>query len=85
MFTDLTKTVSNPKYTDQKEISNLLEELDLFAFNEIYMGEEKSNSLIEVFKRGFENTIEYIFYDGFVNIRAILKKNNKYETLNEVA
>ena len=49
------------------------------------MGEEKSNSLIEVFKRGFENTIEYIFYDGFVNIRAILKKNNKYETLNEVA
>ena len=45
------------------------------------MGEEKSNSLIEVFKRGFENTIEYIFYDGFVNIRAILKKNSNQEII----
>jgi hypothetical protein len=29
--------------------------------------------------------IEYIFDDGFINIRAILKKNNKYECDEDIA
>lgn len=35
--------------------------------------------------RGFMKMVEFIFSEGYTNIRAILKKNNNLEIENEVA
>ena len=44
-----------------------------------------TNVLVEAMHCGFENMIDYIFSEGFSNIRAILKVNNNLEIDNEVA
>ena len=38
-----------------------------------------SNILLESMHRGFEPIIDYLFNEGFSNIRAILKKKNHLE------
>lgn len=66
---------------DSKEHLSILEDLDLFAFCEIKVNGQQSNALIQALKRGFDSMIEYCFNseEGFINIRSIIRKNNKFE------
>jgi hypothetical protein len=45
----------------------------------------KSNALIESLSIGLTKVMDYAFNDGFINIRAVMKKNNVYEIENDVA
>jgi hypothetical protein len=71
---------------DEEAILDILDELDLHAFSEIhYQDKSKSNALIESLKVGLTRVLDYAYNDGFINIRAVLKKNNVFEIENEVA
>jgi hypothetical protein len=70
---------------DNEEFLDLLDDLDLFAFSELQINGEKSNALLEGLNRGFSSIIDYAFTEGFVNVRATLKKSNIYEIENDVS
>jgi hypothetical protein len=79
---------SGKKFTLQEEEALLdkLDELDLFAFTPYEQEDGTStNILIEALKVGLTGVLDYAFNDGFINIRAVLKRNNVFEIENEVA
>ena len=71
----------------------MVDKLDLFQLQEISVRNQrveagkfrKTNILVEAMHRGFMKMVEFIFSEGYTNIRAILKKNNNLEIENEVA
>lgn len=75
----------NEKAKDVEDYIQLLEDLDLFAFTDITVNGVTSNAMIEAFNRGWKNMMQYIFDDGFINIRSILKMNNKFEYEEEIS
>ena len=78
---------------DSETYLELIRDLDLFLFKDITVSNKgvdngkprQTNVLIEAMHRGFVTVVDYIFREGFTNIRAILKKNNQLEIENEVA
>lgn len=71
---------------NEEALLDLLDELDLHAFSEIQTPEKtKSNALIESLSIGLNNVLDYAYNDGFINIRAVIKRNNVFEIENEVA
>ena len=81
----LQKIFEDPKSCDSEQYLDILDELDLFAFSEIQVKGFKTNALVEGLSRGFESIIDYGLRDGYVNIRAILKKNNIFEIENDIS
>jgi len=63
----------------------MLEELDLFAYREITVNGEQTNALLESLMLGIECLINYSFFDGFINVRSILRIVNKFEIHNELS
>lgn len=70
----------------------LVQDLDLFLFRKITVRNKhieggrprETNVLIEAFHRGFDSIIDYVFSEGYSNIRAVLKKSNPLEIENQV-
>lgn len=71
---------------DEETILDLLDELDLHAFTEYHSpANTKTNALIDSLNAGLTGILDYAYNDGFINIRAVLKKNNVLEIENEIA
>ncbi len=71
---------------DEETILDLLDELDLHAFTEYHSPDnKKTNALIDSLNAGLIGILDYAYNDGFINIRAVLKKNNVLEIENEIA
>lgn len=45
----------------------------------------KTNVLVEAMHRGFDKMVDFIFSEGFSNVRSAMKLNNPLEIENEVA
>ena len=71
----------------------LMQDLDLFLFREITVKNPKidggkprrTNILVEAMHRGFDKIVDFIFSEGFSNVRSAMKLNNPLEIENEVA
>lgn len=81
----LEEMFESPNTVDDESHKAILEDLDLFAFSDITVKGRKTNALVESLNRGFEHIINYAFIEGFINVRSILRKANKYELHNESA
>ena len=70
-----------------------MQDLDLFLFREITVKNRKidagkarkTNILVEAMHRGFDKIVDFIFSEGFSNVRSAMKLNNPLEIENEVA
>ena len=60
----------------------ILDDLDLFAFSEITVNGKQTNALLEALEFGLDKMIDYCFDEGFINIRSILRRTNRYEVNN---
>lgn len=80
----LEKIFENEKSKDIEDNITLLENLDLFAYSEILVKGRKTNALIEALSKGFIKMIEYSMDEGFINLRSILRKVNRFEIHNEL-
>lgn len=85
MQKELVRIFENEKSKDSEAYLSILEDLDLFAFTPITVNKKLTNVLKEALNHGFEKMVEYIFAEGFTNIRALLKVNNCFEFENEVS
>lgn len=87
------EVLENEGAVDSEEHLELVQDLDLFLFKEITVknraieqGKPRStNVLLEMLHRGFSTVTDYIFTEGYSNVRAVLKKKNSLELENEVA
>lgn len=70
---------------DTDENLVILDDLDLFAFSDITVHGRRTNALIEALSHGLEKMIEYCFEDGYINVRSILRKANKFEIQKELS
>ena len=93
MLSETINIFEDPKSVDsEKEYLELMQELDLFLFREIKVKnpivdggkERRTNILEEAMHRGFSSMIDYIFNEGFSNVRAVLRKKNSLEIENEI-
>ena len=94
MLSELTKMLENEKFTgDSQDVIELMQDLDLFLFREITVKNRKieggkarrTNVLVEAMHRGFDKIVDFIFSEGFSNVRCAIKLNNPLEIENEVA
>jgi hypothetical protein len=94
MLFELTRILENEKsIPDDKELIELMQDLDLFLFREITVKNRlieggkarKTNVLAEALHRGFDKAVDFIFSEGFSNVRSALKLNNPLEIENQVA
>jgi hypothetical protein len=94
MLSDLTRMMENEKFTgDSQDVIELMQDLDLFLFREITVKNKRveggkprrSNILVEAMHRGFDKIVDFIFSEGFSNVRSAMKLNNPLEIENEVA
>ena len=94
MLSELTRMMENEKFTgDTQDVIELMQDLDLFLFREITVKNRKieggkarrTNILVEAMHRGFDKIVDFIFSEGFSNVRSAMKLNNPLEIENEVA
>jgi hypothetical protein len=74
--------------TDSQRNIDILEILDLSLLREFVINSaanRKSNVLVEALNRNFKIMYEHILTEGYSNVRAVLKRNNRLEIENEVA
>jgi hypothetical protein len=64
---------------------DLIDELDLFAFCDIVVDGRRTNALVESLSLGLLSLIDYCFSDGYINVRSVLRKINKYEISHELS
>jgi len=83
----LEREFEKPEVNDSEDNLKVLEELDLFAFRTITVKKKGTNALLQALKRGFMKMVNYCFSKetGFVNLRSIIRLNNKYEVQNDIA
>jgi hypothetical protein len=59
---------------NEEELLDLLnDDLDLFAFSNIYVNSELTNALNVSMKKGFKSIVAYAFDTEYYNVRAILR------------